>query len=112
VAADQRFIGGMRGPRLSRLERGANATWPLVELRIEDGHGSLRVRVPGLRSLVHRWLPSFEFAPAAVRVEACRGALGRGVRIKLPAEPEVIFWTPRTDEVLAAFAAAGAQPKP
>ena len=112
MAPDQRFIGGMRGPRLSRLEPGANATWPLVELRLGDGHGSLRVRVPGLRSLVDRWLPSFDFDPAAVRVEACRGALGRGVRIKRPAEPEVIFWTSNTDEVLAAFAAAGAQPKP
>ena len=112
MTPEQRFIGGMRGPRLSRLERGANATWPLAELRLGDGRGSLRLRVPGLRSLVDRWLPSVEFDPAAVRVEACRGALGRGVRIKLPAEPEVIFWTPHTDEVLAAFAAAAAQPKP
>ena len=112
MAADQRFIGGMRGPRLSRLERGANATWPLVELRLEDGHGSVRVRVPVVRSVVQRWLPSFDFDPAAVRVEACRGVLGRGVRIKRPAEPEVIFWTTRPDDVVAAFAAASAQPNP
>src|SRR4029079_7688031 len=101
----------MRGPRLSRLERGANATWPLAELRLGDGRGSLRLRVPGLRSLVDRWLPSVEVDPAPARAEACRGGRGRGVRIKLPAEPEVIFWTSHTDEVLAAFAAA-AQPKP
>ena len=112
MASAQRFIGGMRGPRLSRLEPGANATWPLVELRLENGRGSLRVRVPGVQSLVHRWLPSFEFDPGAVRVEACRGVLGRGVRIKRPAEPEVIFWTSRPDDVLAAFAAAAAQPNP
>ena len=102
----------MRGPRLSRLEPGANATWPLVELRLEHGRGCVRVRVPGLRSLVHRGLPSFEFDPAAVRVETCRGVLGRGVRIKRPAEPEVVFWTSRPDEVLAAFAEAAAQPNP
>jgi hypothetical protein len=102
----------MRGPRLSRLEPGANATWPLVELRLEGGRGSVRLRVPVLRSVVQRWLPSFEFDTAAVRVEACRGALGRGVRIKCPAQPEVIFWTSRPDDVLAAFAAASAQPNP
>lgn len=112
MTGEQRFIGGMRGPRLSRLEPGANATWPLVELRLENGRGSVRVRIPGLRPLVNRWLPSFEFDPAAVRVEACRGVLGRGVRIKRPAEPEVIFWTSRPDDVLAALAAASAQPNP
>jgi hypothetical protein len=112
MAPDQRFIGGMRGPRRSRLEPGANATWPLVELRFETGRGSMRIRVPGLRSVVQRWLPSFDFDPAAVRAEACSGVLGRGVRIKRPAEPEVIFWTSRPDEVLAAFAAASPQPKP
>jgi hypothetical protein len=102
-SSSRTFVGGMRGPRLSWLEPGANASWPLVELRLAEGRGSLRVRVPGIRSLVQRWLPSFDFDPADARVEVHKGWLGRGVRIEAPGRPSVIFWTSRPDDVIAAI---------
>jgi hypothetical protein len=100
----QRFVGGMRGPRLSRLEPGANATWPLVELTLENGRGFVRLRLPGLHRLVQRWLPSFEFDPRSVKVEEHDGLFSRGVRIERPGEPSVIFWTSQPKDVLAAIA--------
>jgi hypothetical protein len=100
----KRFVGGMRGPRLSKLEPGANATWPLVELKLEGGRGNLRLRLPGVRTLAQRWLPSFEFDPSAVNVKPHEGRFSRGVRIERPGEPSVIFWTSQPDEVLAAIA--------
>ena len=100
----RRFIGGMRGPRLSRFEPGANATWPLVELRLEGGRGFVGLRLPGVRALLNRWLPSFEFDPATVSAEMHRGRLGRGVRIERPDGPSVTFWTTHPEEVLAAIA--------
>ncbi len=104
MGSGQRFVGGMRGPRLSTLEPGANATWPLVELKLEGGQGFVRLRAPGLRRLVQRWLPSFEFDPASATVELHEGWFSRGVRIQRPGEPCVIFWTREPDEVLVAIA--------
>lgn len=100
----KRFVGGMRGPRLSRLEPGANATWPLVELKLENGQGSVRLRLPGFRTLVQRWLPSFDFDPGSASVEAFEGRFSRGVRIERPGGASVIFWTSQPDDVLAAIA--------
>src|SRR4051794_14032125 len=94
----------MRGPRLSRLEPGANATWPLVELTLKNGRGIVRLRLPGVRSLVQRWLPSFEFDPGVAKAEPYEGWFSRGVRIECPGEPSVIFWTSKPDDVLAAIA--------
>jgi hypothetical protein len=76
----------------------------MVELRLHDGRGSVRVRIPLIRSLVQRWLPSFDFDTANVRAEMYDGRFSRGVRIDVPDGPSVIFWTSQPDDVLAALA--------
>jgi hypothetical protein len=92
----------MRGPRLSWLEPGANATWPLVELTLSEGRGRFRLRVPVLRSLVRRWLPDFEFDTTTVAASLHRGAFTNGVRFVRPDGESVTFWTFSPDDVLDA----------
>ena len=92
----------MRGPRLTWLEPGANASWPLAELTLSEGRGRLRLRVPLLRSLFGRWLADFEFDTATVAASNYRGAFSTGVRFARPDGESVIFWTFSPDDVLDA----------
>ena len=52
---NRRFIGGMRSYRAGTTEpslwRGANATWPLAELLIDDEGNRVRVRWSWIRNL-------------------------------------------------------------
>jgi hypothetical protein len=102
VATNLRFVGGMRGPRLSWLERGANASWPLAELTLSNGNGCVRLRLPILRSLLQRWLPTFDFDPASVAAEPHEGWFSPGVRFVRPDGASVVFWTSTPVEVVAA----------
>ena len=121
----RRFIGGMRSFREGTTEpnlwRGANATWPLAELLIDDE--KRRVRLRGRWKWVRSywaWGSQYWFAALSrgtlleweapldsVTAEPFgRSFMTRGVLLRAPTQPPAIFWCPtrkRQREVLAGF---------
>lgn len=104
----RRFIGGMRSFREGTTEpslwRGANATWPLAELLIDDEERQVRLRARWgwLRSL---WAlagsltwphpPALEWEGPLDSVTAepfGRSFMTRGVLLRAPTKPPAIFW--------------------
>ena len=109
---ERRFVGGMRFPG-EKWWLGANATWPLAELVIDDHRGVVRLRKV-LRPLVgrelnirglHFGLPAIRFDRGSVTVAPYSGRLlsSPGVRIRPDGGRSVIFWTRDRDGVLKAL---------
>jgi hypothetical protein len=122
----RRFIGGMRSFREGTTEpslwRGANATWPLAELLIDDEERHVRLRARWI------WLRNYWAWGSRFRVSLQRGTavdweapldsvtaepvgrwfMTRGVLLRAASQSPAIFWClsrERQRDVLAAFEA-------
>jgi hypothetical protein len=88
---------------------GANATWPLAELIVDDSRGlvTLRMRARWIRPLIQTWEASLD----AVEVEAYGSSFfTRGVLLRTPGKPPAIFWCISAANQARALAAFGVHP--
>jgi hypothetical protein len=105
--AAARFVGGIR-------YRGFRATWPLVELVIDEGTARVRLRTALLRRLFRPWLPALEIRLSETRIAPISGGLplprNEGVRLSASDEgADVVFWCFRQAQVIEALVEEGAR---
>ncbi len=105
------FIGGGRWPRpWGRRFRwqGANATWPLVELRIGGGRVLVRLRWKLIRGVFSPFLGAVDLPLGEATVDPINALFGGGVRLATADNVGVIFWTFERQAVIDALVAGGA----
>ena len=97
-----RFVGGMNLLRPNG-KLGANATWPLAELVLDDEEGIVRLRRPMRLFFGHEVrvggfdfaFPEIRFERESVVIARYAGYVSQGVLVTRKGGRKVIFWTSR-----------------